>query len=178
MTNCSLAGSASAALSYWRRPVPLRRSLHRRLRRRTGQRPPDSHDLNALDASPHTLRLPRAPGPGCRRPNSLRRRACVRWRNRKSKRRPQGTPRWIGMASCVSISGQKGSVPPDGGPRYSNPLPRPRYFCQVRFLWRLARSFLRRLCLLILLLRRFFSDPIIFVQLRTINIPLYSTGIQ
>jgi hypothetical protein len=31
----------------------------------------------------------------------------------------------------------------------------------VRFLWRLARSFLRRLCLFILLLRRFFSDPII-----------------
>src|ERR1700683_5430868 len=39
--------------------------------------------------------------------------------------------------------------------------PRPAYFCQVRFLWRLARSFLRRLCLLILLLRRFFNDPII-----------------
>ena len=35
-----------------------------------------------------------------------------------------------------------------------------RYFCQVRFLWRLARSCLRRLCLLILLLRLFFSDPI------------------
>jgi len=34
------------------------------------------------------------------------------------------------------------------------------YFCQVRFLWRLARNFLRRLCLLILALRRFFSDPI------------------
>ena len=34
------------------------------------------------------------------------------------------------------------------------------YFCQVRFLWRLARSFLRRLCLLIFALRRFFSDPI------------------
>src|SRR5580658_7406924 len=37
----------------------------------------------------------------------------------------------------------------------------PAYFCQVRFLWRLARSFLRRLCLFILLLRRFFNDPII-----------------
>gem|GEM_PF-1901899 len=34
------------------------------------------------------------------------------------------------------------------------------YFCQVRFLCRLARSCLRRLCLLILLLRLFFSDPI------------------
>ena len=34
------------------------------------------------------------------------------------------------------------------------------YFCQVRFLWRLARSFLRRLCLLIFALRRFFSEPI------------------
>src|SRR5256885_2852902 len=35
------------------------------------------------------------------------------------------------------------------------------YFCQVRFLWRLARSCLRRLCLLILLFRRFFSEPIV-----------------
>jgi hypothetical protein len=34
------------------------------------------------------------------------------------------------------------------------------YFCQVRFLWRFARSCLRRLCLLIFALRRFFSDPI------------------
>src|SRR5262245_51322684 len=34
------------------------------------------------------------------------------------------------------------------------------YFCQVRFLWRWARSFLRRLCLLIFALRRFFSEPI------------------
>src|SRR5207237_8734490 len=39
-------------------------------------------------------------------------------------------------------------------------LPRRDYFCQVRFWWRLARSCLRRLCLLILLLRRFFSEPI------------------
>jgi hypothetical protein len=30
----------------------------------------------------------------------------------------------------------------------------------VRFLWRCARSFLRRLCLLILAFRRFFSEPI------------------
>jgi hypothetical protein len=36
-----------------------------------------------------------------------------------------------------------------------------RYFCQVRFLWRLARSCLRRLCLFIFDLRRFFSDPIV-----------------
>jgi hypothetical protein len=35
------------------------------------------------------------------------------------------------------------------------------YFCQVRFLWRLARIFFRRLCLLILALRRFFNDPIV-----------------
>ena len=35
------------------------------------------------------------------------------------------------------------------------------YFCQVRFLWRLARSCLRRLCLLIFDFRRFFSDPIV-----------------
>jgi hypothetical protein len=34
------------------------------------------------------------------------------------------------------------------------------YFCQVRFLCRLARSCLRRLCLLIFALRRFFSEPI------------------
>jgi hypothetical protein len=33
----------------------------------------------------------------------------------------------------------------------------------VRFLWRWARSFLRRLCLLIFALRRFFSEPIEFV---------------
>src|SRR5258707_15033967 len=38
------------------------------------------------------------------------------------------------------------------------------YFCQVRFLWRLARSCLRRLCLLIFDLRRFFSDPIFCVS--------------
>lgn len=37
---------------------------------------------------------------------------------------------------------------------------RQAYFCQVRFLWRLARNCLRRLCLLIFDLRRFFSDPI------------------
>ena len=30
----------------------------------------------------------------------------------------------------------------------------------LRFLWRLAREALRRLCLLILALRRFFNDPI------------------
>jgi hypothetical protein len=34
------------------------------------------------------------------------------------------------------------------------------YFCQVRFLWRFKRSFLRRLCLLILALRRFLIEPI------------------
>ena len=34
------------------------------------------------------------------------------------------------------------------------------HFCQVRFLCRLARSFLRRLCLLILAFRRFLSEPI------------------
>jgi hypothetical protein len=37
-----------------------------------------------------------------------------------------------------------------------------RYFCQVRFLWRLVRSFFRRLCLLIFAFRRFFNEPIIF----------------
>lgn len=35
------------------------------------------------------------------------------------------------------------------------------YFCQVRFLCRLARSFFRRLCLLIFAFRRFFSEPIL-----------------
>jgi len=44
---------------------------------------------------------------------------------------------------------------PIGGP--AGP---PGYFCQVRFLWRFARSFLRRLCLLIFALRRFFNEPI------------------
>jgi len=33
------------------------------------------------------------------------------------------------------------------------------YFCQVRFLCRFKRNFLRRLCLLILALRRFLSEP-------------------
>ena len=36
----------------------------------------------------------------------------------------------------------------------------PGYFCQVRFLWRCARSFLRRLCLFIFAFRRFFNEPI------------------
>jgi hypothetical protein len=34
------------------------------------------------------------------------------------------------------------------------------YCCQVRFLWRCRRSFLRRLCLLIFALRRFLIEPI------------------
>jgi len=38
------------------------------------------------------------------------------------------------------------------------------YFCQVRFLWRLARNFLRRLCLLIFAFRRFFSEPILLFR--------------
>jgi hypothetical protein len=58
------------------------------------------------------------------------------------------------------------------------PRPPPAYFCQVRFLWRLARSFLRRLCLFILLLRRFFNDPIIIFHICGFNIPLYSKDIQ
>ena len=37
------------------------------------------------------------------------------------------------------------------------------YFCQVRFLWRFARSCLRRLCLLIFALRRFLIEPIVFL---------------
>ena len=39
------------------------------------------------------------------------------------------------------------------------------YFCQVRFLCRLARNCFRRLCLLIFALRRFFSEPIRFFNL-------------
>jgi hypothetical protein len=35
------------------------------------------------------------------------------------------------------------------------------YFCQVRFLCRFARNALRRLCLLIFVFLRFFSEPII-----------------
>lgn len=42
------------------------------------------------------------------------------------------------------------------------------YFCQVRFLWRLARSCLRRLCLLIFAFRLFFSEPIYLVLVRLI----------
>jgi hypothetical protein len=37
------------------------------------------------------------------------------------------------------------------------------YACQVRFLWRFKRSFLRRLCLLIFAFRRFLIDPIILI---------------
>jgi|GEM_PF-4409698 hypothetical protein len=44
--------------------------------------------------------------------------------------------------------------------RRPNSAKRGDYFCQVRFLWRLARNCLRRLCLLIFDFRRFFSDPI------------------
>jgi hypothetical protein len=44
------------------------------------------------------------------------------------------------------------------------------YFCQVRFLWRFARSFLRRLCLLIFALRRFFNEPIIYLFLFVLTI--------
>src|SRR5580704_14675284 len=65
-------------------------------------------------------------------------------------RRPEETASRA-LADCIGH-------PPKG------PRPPPAYFCQVRFLWRLARSFLRRLCLLILLLRRFFSDPIMCVN--------------
>jgi hypothetical protein len=39
------------------------------------------------------------------------------------------------------------------------------YFCQVRFLWRWARNFLRRLCLLIFALRRFFNEPIDYLSI-------------
>jgi hypothetical protein len=42
------------------------------------------------------------------------------------------------------------------------------YFCHVRFLCRCWRSFLRRLCLLIFALRRFFSEPIGFFSARSI----------
>jgi hypothetical protein len=42
----------------------------------------------------------------------------------------------------------------------------PGYFCQVRFLWRLARNCLRRLCLLIFAFRRFFSEPIFLVSIQ------------
>lgn len=61
---------------------------------------------------------------------------------------------------------QGGAEEPEQGSRWTpgqgpgGAAKRCRYFCQVRFLWRLARSFLRRLCLLIFAFRRFFSDPI------------------
>jgi len=42
----------------------------------------------------------------------------------------------------------------------------PGYFCQVRFLWRLARSFLRRLCLLIWLCGVFLVIPYFISYMR------------
>src|SRR5437588_8404239 len=48
-------------------------------------------------------------------------------------------------------------APKQRGDRLKSPL---AYFCQVRFLWRFRRSFLRRLCLLIFAFRRFFNEPI------------------
>ena len=55
-------------------------------------------------------------------------------------------------------------APKQRGDRLKSPL---AYFCQVRFLWRWARSFLRRLCLLIFAFRRFFSEPIFCVCVPT-----------
>src|SRR6266567_4306860 len=45
---------------------------------------------------------------------------------------------------------------------------RATYCCQVRFLWRCSRSFLRRLCLLIFAFRRFFNEPIIIFCFRLV----------
>src|SRR6185369_3536767 len=50
---------------------------------------------------------------------------------------------------------------------YHSFVERATYCCQVRFLWRCKRSFLRRLCLLILAFRRFFSEPIIWLLVNT-----------
>jgi len=74
-------------------------------------------------------------------------------------------------------SGHLGPAGDWNGPTIIHPRPGVLgpYFCQVRFLWRWARSFLRRLCLLILAFRRFLSDPIIDVR---VNIPPCSTGTQ
>src|SRR5882724_2552004 len=61
---------------------------------------------------------------------------------------------------------------------------RATYCCQVRFLWRCKRSFLRRLCLLILAFRRFFNEPIIWLLLihdfvqRIFNDPFRAGGLQ
>ena len=100
---------------------------------------------------------------------------------------PRGARRWRGRSrgrttgeqnaaqterqnemKCVHgcVGGKKHQNPPGRGRLSASRLPSPAdYFCQVRFLWRLARSFLRRLCLLILLLRRFFSDPIMICSI-------------
>src|SRR6059036_3584792 len=58
---------------------------------------------------------------------------------------------------------------------YHCSVARATYCCQVRFLWRCSRSFLRRLCLLILAFRRFFSEPIIWLL---VNTRLCSADIQ
>lgn len=55
---------------------------------------------------------------------------------------------------------RRGSGQPEPRPQAENENGRD-YFCQVRFLWRFSRSFLRRLCLLIFAFRRFFNEPII-----------------
>src|SRR5215470_9749276 len=54
-----------------------------------------------------------------------------------------------GHGTCVSRSKKPPAIPSGLS-----------YFCQVRFLCRCARSFFRRLCLLIFAFRRFFSEPI------------------
>ena len=71
---------------------------------------------------------------------------------------PKTRMKWNAFMRCVG--GQTDRLP--RAERIAVATPKgpnttPGYFCQVRFLWRLARSFLRRLCLLILLLRRFFK---------------------
>src|SRR5437867_4472385 len=62
--------------------------------------------------------------------------------------------------SCTRRLATPRSQQPRRAAGWKIPPARQTYFCQVRFLWRWARSFLRRLCLLIFALRRFFSEPI------------------
>jgi hypothetical protein len=76
----------------------------------------------------------------------------------------QTTRRWVVNSGSLDEQGIESNraTPPGGSePATLAQAPTADYFCQVRFLWRCARSFLRRLCLLIFAFRRFFNEPII-----------------
>ena len=122
-------------------------------RRRIGlHRPPPRHPRRPRRWSPTAAGFwPRAGAP-------------APWRSRTKAARRKPGKKLTGKSSCVgpgcsrAASADWRAAPGVPG---KSVMAAPGYFCQVRFLWRLARSFLRRLCLLILLFRRFFNDPIL-----------------